>query len=144
VRIRHSVDLEAPLAFAYELFWRLEVLPRFLPAVRHVEPDASSEGCFRIEVTGTSRRIPVRVELVDEWRITWRNLEDATEGAIQFEPVTPWVTRLHVAIELQTARVAPHYAELGAHFLALQRYFENLARLRRLSHPACSPEMPPQ
>lgn len=144
MRVRHSVELEAPLAFAYELFHRVDELPRFLPAVRRVEADDASERRFRVEVTSTSRCVPLRVELLEatpERRIAWRHLDGSiASGAIEFEPLSPWVTRLHVELELRDAAVPvePHYRQLAAQWIALQRYLATLARLRRVARSSRS------
>jgi len=137
MRIRHSVELAAPVSIVYQLFRQPEELPRLLQSVIEVTPEEPNGVRYRV-VVGDRESVGIEIELVEatpNQRIAWKQLDGPiAAGRIDFVPLHGAATRLELELvdregEDRTAVESIH-RRVDGELAALQRLLAGLARSR--------------
>jgi uncharacterized membrane protein len=89
--ITKAIEVEIPIATAYEEWTRFEDLTRFLPGVTEIRRAGERRLHWRANVAGIERTWELEiVEQVPEQRVAWRTLSGpSTWGSLAFERLSP-------------------------------------------------------
>ncbi|MED7953797.1 MULTISPECIES: SRPBCC family protein [unclassified Streptomyces] len=103
-RIEQSVEVDVPLAAAYEQWTRLEEFPQFMRGV--VGIDRLGEGRTRwvVDVAGARREFEARTtELVPDERLAWAAVagEVRQSGVVTFHRLGEQATRVMLQLEVE-------------------------------------------
>ncbi|WP_394436431.1 SRPBCC family protein [Streptomyces sp. SGAir0957] len=96
-----SVDLDAPVSVAWELWSDVSRWPAFLSHVRLVEPLDGRRFAWQLELPGADKNFVAELtEVVAEDRIAWRTVEGVDHaGVVTFHRLSDTTSRVTLQIE---------------------------------------------
>src|SRR5262245_40612774 len=125
-----SIDVDVPVATAYNELVRFEDLPRFMPGVVAVNRRGERHLSWHAQLFGVVRIWELElIEIVPERRIAWESRSGPrNSGTIELEPLSAFDTRLTMAVRYDPASFV---AEVTDYFGMLDRWVErSLARFQ--------------
>ncbi|MFI7387749.1 SRPBCC family protein [Streptomyces sp. NPDC049813] len=96
-----SVDLQAPVSVAWELWSDVSRWPSFLSHVRLVEPMDERRFAWQLELPGAEKNFVAELtEVVPQDRIAWRTVEGVHHaGVVTFHRLSDTTSRVTLQIE---------------------------------------------
>ncbi|MEU6394551.1 SRPBCC family protein [Streptomyces sp. NPDC046939] len=96
-----SVDLDAPVSVAWELWSDVSRWPAFLSHVRLVEPLDERRFAWQLELPGADKNFVAELtEVVPEERIAWHTVEGVDHaGVVTFHRLSDTTSRVTLQIE---------------------------------------------
>ncbi|GAA2295437.1 SRPBCC family protein [Streptomyces kunmingensis] len=109
-----SVDLQAPVSVAWELWSDVSRWPSFLSHVRLVEPMDERRFAWQLELPGAEKNFVAELtEVVPENRIAWRTVEGVDHaGVVTFHRLGDTTSRVTLQIEYDPKGFVEHLGAL--------------------------------
>ncbi|GAA3091457.1 SRPBCC family protein [Streptomyces rectiviolaceus] len=109
-----SVDVEAPISVAWELWSDVERWPSFLSHVRMVEPMDECRFAWQLELPGAEKNFVAELtEVVPENRIAWHTVEGVDHaGVVTFHRLSDTTSRVTLQIEYDPKGFVEHLGAL--------------------------------
>lgn len=100
--IRQSVEVQVPLATAYNQWTQFEEFPRFMEGVREVRQLDDAHLHWRADRHGRTVEWDSEItEQVPDQLIAWRDIGGpGNQGSVRFQPLQPDRTRIDLEMEL--------------------------------------------
>ncbi|MFD6418951.1 SRPBCC family protein [Streptomyces sp. NPDC060194] len=131
-----TVDIEAPVAVAWELWSDVTRWPRFLSHVSIVEPLGDRLFAWKLSLPGAEKNFVAELtEVVEEDRIAWRTTEGVHHaGVVTFHRLSATTSRVTLQIEYDPHGFVERLGALTNLDSVLANYdlgeFQKLAELR--------------
>ncbi|MFJ8825111.1 SRPBCC family protein [Streptomyces sp. NPDC102467] len=109
-----SVDLQAPVSVAWELWSDVSRWPSFLSHVRLVEPMDERRFAWQLELPGAEKNFVAELtEVVPENRIAWHTVEGVEHaGVVTFHRLGDTTSRVTLQIEYDPKGFVEHVGAL--------------------------------
>ena len=131
-RIAQSIEVNVPVRIAYNEWTQFEEFPRFMEGVREVRQLDPAHLHWRAARNGAEVEWDSEItDQVPDHHIAWRDTSGPKNaGSIDFEPVQPDKTRVHLTIECNPSGA---WSDGGPAAQAIsQRVEQDLARFKKL------------
>jgi len=108
-----SVDVDVPIAVAYDEWTKLERFPVFIDNVASVTETEVDQHHWVTKIAGVEREFDTRiVEKVPQQRIEWVNVNGVDHrGAVTFESASPERTTITVELDLSPRTMVERVAD---------------------------------
>ncbi|MEV1026221.1 SRPBCC family protein [Streptomyces sp. NPDC050264] len=136
-----SVDLQAPVSVAWELWSDVSRWPSFLSHVRLVEPMDERRFAWQLELPGAEKNFVAELtEVVPENRIAWHTVEGVEHaGVVTFHRLGATTSRVTLQIEYDPKGFVEHVGALTNLDSTLANYdlgeFQKLAEATAARRP---------
>ncbi|MFF1699482.1 SRPBCC family protein [Streptomyces sp. NPDC058257] len=109
-----SVDVQAPVSVAWELWSDVTRWPSFLSHVRLVEPMGGRRFAWQLELPGAEKNFVAELtEVVPENRIAWHTVEGVDHaGVVTFHRLSDTTSRVTLQIEYDPKGFVEHLGAL--------------------------------
>ncbi|MEU6123508.1 SRPBCC family protein [Streptomyces sp. NPDC047123] len=109
-----SVDLEAPVSIAWELWSDVTRWPALLSHVRLVEPLGDRRFAWQLELPGAEKNFVAELaEVIPEERIAWHTVEGVHHaGVVTFHRLSETTSRVTLQIEYDPKGFVEHLGAL--------------------------------
>ncbi|MEU6841617.1 SRPBCC family protein [Streptomyces sp. NPDC046716] len=109
-----TVDLDAPVAVAWELWSDVTRWPAFLSHVRLVEPLDERRFAWQLELPGADKNFVAELtEVTAEDRIAWRTVDGVNHaGVVTFHRLSPTTSRVTLQVEYDPHGFLEHLGAL--------------------------------
>ena len=101
--IEESIDIEVPVAVAYNQWTQFESFPSFMDGVERVEQKTDTQLHWVAEIAGTKREWDAEItEQHPDHRVAWKALEqDGPNGVVTFHKLAEARTRVMVQMDYE-------------------------------------------
>ena len=101
--IEESIDIEVPVAVAYNQWTQFESFPSFMDGVERVEQKTDTQLHWVAEIAGTRREWDAEItEQHPDHRVAWKALEqDGPNGVVTFHKLDESRTRVMVQMDYE-------------------------------------------
>ncbi|GEN78348.1 SRPBCC family protein [Actinotalea fermentans] len=102
--VEQSIDVNVPVATAYNQWTQFETFPEFMSGVEEVHQLTDEMTHWRTTVGGVEREFDAAItEQIPEERVAWRSVDGKTHGGVvTFHRLSPDTTRVMVQIDWET------------------------------------------
>ena len=102
--VEQSIDVNVPVATAYNQWTQFESFPEFMGGVEEVRQLTDDMTHWRTTIGGVEREFDAAItEQIPEERVAWRSVDGKTHGGVvTFHRLSPETTRVMVQIDWET------------------------------------------